>query len=195
MLSSLVDARDELVLDDSAVLLPVLAVLSGAFLKVSSASMGQDGQEEDGVEHGDDGVEPSGQPPRQGLTPVGGVVDLSRVDPPSVNQQLVAVLGLDVLWLFDLRTGNDREGVSGLVLALLLHLEGRLLGHRSVENAVSSDKSDKHEDLAHERELVGRGGASSHVDDGVTVGEGSESLAAVKIWLELQLTLPPCSRR
>ena len=133
--------------------------------------MDQDSQEEGWIEHCNGSVETRGETPRQGLTPIGRVIDLAGVLPPSVNEELVAVLCLDIFRLVDFGPWYDRECVTRLVLALLLHFEARLLGHGSVKDAVSADEDDKHEGFANERELVSRGGGANHVDDGVTIGE------------------------
>ena len=52
----LVDTGDELVLDDGAVLFPVLAVLERAPLEVAAAAVDEDDDEEDGVEVRDGGA-------------------------------------------------------------------------------------------------------------------------------------------
>ena len=171
----LVHTRDKLVLDHLAVLDPVVAVLQGALFKVAAASVHEDAEEENGIEHGDGGVEACAQTPCEGLDPVGGVVDLASVLPPSVDEKLVAVLCLDVFGVLKVGAWNDGERIAGFVFSLLLHLERRFLSHRTVEDRVAHNQSDEHCNLADEGELVRRCGAADHVDDGVAVGEGAAS--------------------
>lgn len=73
----LVHVRDETVLDNRAVLFPVLAVLPVASLKVAAASMSEDCEEEERVEVRDGGREAGNGSPEEGLSPVGSVVDFA----------------------------------------------------------------------------------------------------------------------
>lgn len=70
----LVDSGNELVLDDGAISLPVLAILNRATLKVASTAMDEDGDEEDGVEVGNDGCTSDHCTPAEAHGPVGDVV-------------------------------------------------------------------------------------------------------------------------
>ena len=70
----LVHAGDELVLDDGAVALPVLAVLERAALEVAAAAVDEDGDEEDGVEVRDRGARALAEAPREAHHPVRDVV-------------------------------------------------------------------------------------------------------------------------
>ena len=85
--------------------------------------MSQDSKEERRVKVCDGGNESSGNSPHATLDPIGSVVDLSSILPPSISQQLVTVLGLDVGWVLNDDTGKNGECVSDLVFSLLLHFE------------------------------------------------------------------------
>lgn len=156
--STLINTGDKLVGDDLAILDPIIPVFSSTLFEISPTSMGQHGQKEDGVEHRDDRVESGSHAPSEGLDPVGGVVDLSGVYPPSIDEQFVAVFGLDVFRVLDERSGDDGKGVSRLRVSLLLEFKVGFLGHGTVENAVSTDEGDEHERFAPEWEFVGRKG-------------------------------------
>lgn len=69
-----VDPGNELVLDDRAVLLPVLAVLERAPLEVAPAAVDEDGDEEHGVEVRDRGARALREAPGERHDPVGDVV-------------------------------------------------------------------------------------------------------------------------
>ena len=85
--------------------------------------MSQDSKEERRVEVCNGRNKSTRNSPHATLNPIGRVVDLSSILPPSIRQQLVTVLGLDVGWVLNDDTGEDGECVSDLVFSLLLHFE------------------------------------------------------------------------
>jgi hypothetical protein len=172
-ITRLVNTGDELVLDDLAVLFPVLSVLSRTLFKVPSTPMNQDGQEKCRVKERDWGNETTRDCPHKTLDPVGSVVDLSSVLPPTRGEELVAVLGLNVGRVLDFDSGKDGESVSGFVFALFLHLEDGFLGHGRVKDVVGSEEGGQGGGGADERELVSRNGVSDHGDHWVAVTEGT----------------------
>ena len=101
-MNALVNTRDEPVFHNLAVFHPIIPILPRTLFKVASTSMCQDGEEEERVEKGDGSVETRGQAPREGLEPIGGVIDLPGKLPPTGSEEFVAVLGLDVGGIFDL---------------------------------------------------------------------------------------------
>jgi len=85
--------------------------------------MSQDGKEERRVEICDGSNESSGDSPHATLDPIGSIVDLSSILPPSICQQLVTVFGLDEGRVLNNDSREDGECVSDLVFSLLLHFE------------------------------------------------------------------------
>jgi len=70
----LVDSGDEFVLDDGAITFPILTVLDRAALEVASTVMDEHGDEEDGVEVGNDCRASDDSTPAEAHGPVGDVV-------------------------------------------------------------------------------------------------------------------------
>ena len=125
----LVDARDELVLHDRTVTLPVFRILDGAAFKVAATAMNENRNEEDGIVIRDDGCPTNDHTPTKGHDPVGDVVlvgcqdtfiqnsarretyRFARVPPPTTNQQAVAA--------YDLRCHIKREQLASLPMGSL----------------------------------------------------------------------------
>lgn len=103
--------------------------------------MNQHSKEEDRVPHGDNSVKPCGKTPGTSLDPIGSIVGLSRKPPETRREKLVAVFGLDVSRILEFGPRHLRKSLSGLVLALLLHLEDRFLSHGAVKDIVAEHKS------------------------------------------------------
>lgn len=96
---------------------------------------------------------------------------LAEESPPTGRKQLVSVLGLDVRRVLNVAPWELRESVARLEHTLLLHLESRLLTHRSVKDVVAGEKSGEQENAAPDWEHVVLGFRASHVENGVAVGE------------------------
>ena len=84
----LVDSADEFVLDDGATRFPILVVLDRAALKVASTAMHEHGDEEDGVEVGNDGHASDYSTPAEDHSPVGDVVLRKRNDTSKVKEDI-----------------------------------------------------------------------------------------------------------
>jgi len=151
---SLVDVGDVLVRNDLTVLLPVLAILLVASLKVTGTTMEKDDDEEHGVEVGDDGCGSDDGPPCEGHGPIGDVVGFAAELPPSRSQQAVAMSGLDVGWVFDGVPWDLREAFAPCVDALGLHLEVALLCHGRVPDGIGGENDTIDEDITSGGELV-----------------------------------------
>ena len=133
--------------------------------------MGEDSQEEEGIEIGDCGTSSCNGAPKERLRPVGRVVWLPQELPPSIDQQRIAVLGLQVSGILESRPGPLREGPADFERALELHAEARLLCHRRVKDPVHKDEKREEEDVGRCRELVDVRRVGGHIDDRVAVGE------------------------
>jgi hypothetical protein len=151
--------------------LPVLAILSMASLKIPPCPVQEHSEEEDWVVEGDWGDETRAHCPCERLDKVGSIIWLSSVLPPSVNEELISLFGLNEFRVLDYTSGEAGESLSDSRIAVLLHLETRLLAHRCVENVVGSQESDVKKDVAPEWEAVHLGIASSHEDNWVRVCE------------------------
>jgi len=125
----LVDTRDKLVLDDRTVLIPIFSILLGAPLKVTSAPVDKNGDEEDAIEVRDRSGGADDSTPEEAHSPVGNVVRFARVLPPSARQKAVSMSGLDKGRVLDDTPWELRECLAVVEDALGLHLESTLLGH------------------------------------------------------------------
>jgi len=123
----LVDSGNELVLDDGAISLPVLAILNRATLKVASTAMDEDGDEEDGVEVGNDGCTSDHCTPAEAHGPVGDVVRFTRVSPPTTDKKAVPMRSLNKLGVLEGSSWKLGECVAEGRDALCLHFEATLL--------------------------------------------------------------------
>lgn len=149
-----VDTRNESILDDLAVSLPIVAVLASATFKVARASVRQHGQEKRRIKERNGRVESSAHSPSQGLNPIGRVIRLASPCPESTGEQLVSVLGLDIRRVLDDGARKLRKGLAGHIDTLLLHLEGRLLSHGAVKDVVCAKQGHVEGDVGHERKMV-----------------------------------------
>jgi len=84
----LVDSADEFVLDGGAITFPILVVLDRAAFKVAPTAMHEHGDEEDGVEVGNDGCASDYSTPTEARGPVGDVVLRKRDDMSKVKEDI-----------------------------------------------------------------------------------------------------------
>ena len=84
----LVDSGDEFVLDDAAITCPILVVLDRAALEVASTAMDEHGDEEDGVQVGNDDRASDYSTPAEARGPVGDVILRERDDTSKVKEDI-----------------------------------------------------------------------------------------------------------
>ena len=155
----------------SMLTLPILAILAVASFKVPSSPMQEDSKEKDWIVERDRGNEASTDRPSEGLDKVGSIIWLSSVFPPSINEKLVSLFRLNELGVLDYSSGEAREGLSDPCVAVLLHLEARLLAHGGVEDVVGGKQCSVEQNVSPQWEAVHLGVVSSHEDDRVGVRE------------------------
>lgn len=154
-----------------------ITVLSGTSIKVPSTPMDEHSQEESRVEKGDGRVEPGRESPSESLDPIGGVILFNSIKagetveltesekmmytdwlpcvcPPTTDQELVAVLSLNVLGVHTDTSWQLRERSPRDIDALRLHLESRLLSHGGIKDIVRGEERGKVENGQWERESV-----------------------------------------
>ena len=100
--------------------------------EVAATPMDEHCDEEDGVEVRDRRGRADAETPGETHDPVGDVVRLAGVCPPAVDEETVAVSGLDVFRVGEGAVRELREGVAEGGDALVLHLEAGLLGHGGI---------------------------------------------------------------
>lgn len=169
---ALVDTRNKLVLDDVAILLPVLSILDCASFKVTATPMNQDDEEEDWVEIWDWGGKSDAKSPRERLEPVCSIVDLASICPPSARQQAVSVFGLDKGGVLDDAPWELRECLAEGRDSLHLHPEATLLGHGCVKDVVRDQELGVECDVCGGAKMVRGRIVRGHIHDRVAVREG-----------------------
>ena len=169
---NLVHKRNESILDNRAVLNPILAVLLTTPLKVPPTPMRQHCQEKGRVVVRNDGPSSCNRTPKESLCPISGVVRLTQELPPAIDEQRITMLSLQIPGILKCGPRPLRESPSMLESSLQLHPKARLLSHGGIEHVVCKDEKGEHKGVGRGAELVVRRRMSSHVDDRVAVGEG-----------------------
>lgn len=172
------DVGNKDVWDAFAVSVPVLAILLCATLHVASDTVSKHTDEEAEVKVRQEGAEASDQTPRGSHDQISSVVGLTHNTPPTIGQQQVTVLSLDVAWVLDVAIWQLRESVADNEGTILLHTESVLLRVTSVKDVVSKQQGKVQEGSPGQR--VSDGHTSSlfilhQVNGGIAVSEGDTS--------------------
>ena len=94
--------------------------------------MNKNSDEEHGVEVRNRRCRSNAKTPRKTHDPVRNVIGLAGVCPPAIDEETVAVSGLDVFRVGEGAVRELGEGVAEGGDALVLHLEAGLLGHGGI---------------------------------------------------------------
>jgi len=134
---SLEDVGDKDVWDTFTVSIPILTILLCATLHVTGNTVRKDADEEADIKVRQERTETCNQTPRSSHDQISSIVRLTHNTPPTICQQQVTVLSLDVARVLDVTIRQLRESVADDERAVLLHTESVLLRVTGIKDVVS----------------------------------------------------------
>jgi len=135
-MSSLINTRNIFPFHHLTISVPVFAIFPGTSLKVPCTSVQECDNEEHGIEIRNDASSADDSAPSQTHEPVGDIVGLAAIFPPTASEETIPMRSLNVGWILDDTTRELRERFTELGDALCLHLESALLRHGAIPNIV-----------------------------------------------------------
>ena len=166
---------DEEIRHPFLVLGPAVAVLHATALDVSYGAMGDHGGEENGIEPWEGTGEAADYAPAEGEVKIAGVVDLTGVAVPAINEERIAGRGLNGRRILDSPPWELGKGVAGAVVTALAASEGVLLTVRRVPYPVDEEIGDIQEDEDGTRQAIDGRRVVGEVDRAVAVGQRDTS--------------------
>jgi hypothetical protein len=169
--------RDEKVRATSLILLPSITILLLATLDITTGTMHNHETKENRVEPRERRVEAGDHTPTESKVHVASVMDLASVLVPTIAEEGVASVGLDLLGVLDGLPGKLGKGLAVELVATLLSTEHVLLRVTSVPYPVGEEVAGKEPDK--DRPGV-------RVKLGVVVGK-EDGAVAVRQWYTCQV--------
>jgi len=108
-------------------LFPIFSILDRAPFKVATATVDEHCDKEHRVKIWNGSGEAHNSSPGEAHRPVGNIIGLARICPPTASQKTVAMSSLDECWVLESAPRELWERVAERVDALGLHLKPALL--------------------------------------------------------------------
>ncbi len=144
--SMLVDVGDEGVGDCFAVLVPVIAILLRAAMKIALIAVSDHAHEKERIEIGKRSAKSTTESPGEGHDGVGRVVDFASIAIPTIDEKRISTSCLDHFRILEGTPGKLGEGFALHKGAAKLHAEAVFLTVGCVPNIVGKEKGSKEED-------------------------------------------------